>query len=69
MEASRLNFPSISFDFLKKTKESACQALLPNWRGIPYVEGGAGDTGEWDLYVNEFCEDGERCLPPDRVGC
>ena len=35
MEASRLVFSLISFDFLKKTKESASQALLPNWRGIP----------------------------------
>ena len=38
MEASRLVFPSISFDFLKKTKESASQALLPRGRGIAYVE-------------------------------
>ena len=40
MVASKHVFPSISFDFLKKTKETACQARLSNWRGIPYV--GAG---------------------------
>merc|ERR1711965_495054 len=39
MEASRLVFPLISFDILKKTKESASQALLPNWRAIPYGGG------------------------------
>ena len=51
-----LVFPSISFDFCKKTKESACQALLSNWRGIPYVRGGTGETGDWDIYFGKNCE-------------
>ena len=46
-----LVFPLISFDFLNKTKESACQALLSNWRGIPYVGGGTSDAGDWDIYI------------------
>ena len=51
MEASVLAFPLISFDFLKKTEESACQALVPPG-GDPIRRGvGSSDTGDWDIYV------------------
>ena len=49
MEASRLVFPLISFDFLKKTKESASQALLP--RGGDTIRRGGAGAG--DICDNE----------------
>ena len=70
MEALMLVFPLISFDFLKKTKESACQALLPNRRGFPYVGGGTGETGNWDIcniIYMYICAGGGRRRPPPRA--